>query len=159
MDINTKILIFYLSLNDSEKRQFLNTIGDNNFRRLSKSANLDSIKKQLNSLLDKYEIKTDETDFDIAIMQVVRLIVKMARSNVELAKYIEYISGENVSRPEKRSKYELQGMLLGALEEAPRDKLYKMKNELFNRISFSKSYQENQSNLDKWFSIILKGSR
>jgi hypothetical protein len=99
--------------------------------------------------------KISSDDYDIAIMQVVKHIVNASDSNLDLSKSIEDIIGKSVSRPEKRAKYELQGMLLAALMNASKDKLARIRNQFIHRIPKNTADERNRSNLDKWFSIIL----
>jgi len=87
-------------------------------------------------------------------MQLVRHIGRSAPSNVELARSIEGVISQTVSRPEKRSRYELQGMLLEALMSADREKLLRLRNEIMHGRILG-SNRTGDSNLDRWFSIIL----
>jgi hypothetical protein len=156
MNLSTRIFLFYIALNDTEKKAFKSIIGVNNFDRIRAQVDLSPIKNLVS------ETPTSATpqkasigeDYDIAIMQVVRHMVNTSESNIELAKSIEDIMGKSITRQPKRSKYELQGMLLEALINAPEDKLIRIRNKLANKIPKNK-HPDTQTNLDKWFSIIL----
>jgi hypothetical protein len=154
MNTPTKLFLFYLSLNDFEKQEFTNLVGINNLNKIKSRADLISIMDSINqtSHPDK---KISSDDYDIAIMQVVKHIVNASDSNLDLSKSIEDIIGKSVSRPEKRAKYELQGMLLAALMNASKDKLARIRNQFIHRIPKNTADERNRSNLDKWFSIIL----
>jgi len=156
MNLSTKVLLFYFILNDNEKREFKNLIGAKRFDKIWAQIDLSSLKSligQTTASTVSQKISASE-DYDIAIMQVVRHMVNTTESNIELAKSIEDITGKSITRQPKRSKYELQGMLLEALINAPNEKLIAIRNKLANKLSKSK-YQDTQTNLDKWFSIIL----
>jgi hypothetical protein len=156
MNLSTKIFLFYIALNDAERKTFKSIIGLNTFDRIRAQVDLSSIKNlisETSSFSTPQKTSLDE-DYDIAIMQVVRHMVNTSESNIELAKSIEEITGRSITRQPKRSKYELQGMLLGALINAPQEKLIRMRDKLTNRIPKNK-HPDTQTNLDKWFSIIL----
>lgn len=155
MNLPTKIFLFYAALDDNEKKGFKNTIGIQNFDRIWAQLELSSLKNLIdNRVAQETAQKITPEDYDIAIMQVVRHMVNTSESNIELAKSIEDITGKHITRQPKRSQYELQGMLLEALINAPKDKLIRMRNKLANKLPKNK-YQAGQTNLDKWFSIIL----
>lgn len=156
MNLSTRIFLFYIALNDSEKRAFKSIIGVNNFNRIRAQVDLSSIKNLIGETSTSAipEKSSVGEDYDIAIMQVVRHMVNTSESNIELAKSIEEIMGKSITRQPKRSKYELQGMLLEALINAPQDKLIRIRNKLANKIPKNK-HPDTQTNLDKWFSIIL----
>ncbi len=156
MNLSTRIFLFYIVLNDTEKKAFKSIIGVNNFERIRAQVDLSSIKNLISEpppSATPQKSSIDE-DYDIAIMQVVRHMVNTSDSNIELAKSIEEIMGKSITRQPKRSKYELQGMLLEALINAPQEKLIRIRNKLANKIQKNK-HPDTQTNLDKWFSIIL----
>jgi len=156
MNLSTRIFLFYIALNDAEKKAFKSIIGVNNFERIRAQVNLSSIKNLISEPpppTTPQKSSIDE-DYDIAIMQVVRHMVNTSESNIELAKSIEEIMGTSITRQPKRSKYELQGMLLEALINAPQEKLIRIRNKLANKIPKNK-HPDTQTNLNKWFSIIL----
>jgi len=156
MNLFTKIFLFYIALDDSEKKAFKGFIGANNFDKIWAQVDLSSI-KDLVSETKGYtnQPKTSmEEDYDIAIMQVVKHMVNTSESNIELANSIEDIMSKHITRKPKRSKYELQGMLLEALINAPKEKLTRIRDKLTNKLSKNK-HLDTQTSLDRWFSIIL----
>jgi hypothetical protein len=154
MNTQTKVFLFYLSLDEFEKSEFKNLIGSNNFNKLVSQIDVTAIMNSINRFqLPHRKIPSD--DYDIAIMQVVKHIANVSESNIELAKSVEDIIGRRISRPGKRSKYELQGMLLEALMSAPRERLVRIRNQLIHRPPKSVADERNKTNLDRWFSIIL----
>lgn len=156
MNLPTKIFLFYSALDENEKKGFKNLIGVQNFDRICAQLDLSSIRnliKETTTPTAPQETSTSE-DYDIAIMQVVRHIVNTSESNIELAKSIEDIMGKPITRQPKRSKYELQGMLLEALVNAPKEKLIRIRNRLASKLPRNK-HRDTQTNLDKWFSIIV----
>ena len=156
MNLSTRIFLFYITLNDAEKKAFRSIIGVNNFERIRAQVDLSLIQNLISRTPTSptpQKTSIDE-DYDIAIMQVVRHMVNTSESNIELAKSIEEIMDKSITRQPKRSKYELQGILLEALINAPQDKLIRIRNKLANKIPKNK-HPETQTNLDKWFSIIL----
>ncbi len=163
VSLETKIVLFYLSLDEMEKTKFLSLLNYENLRGNISKNELMRLKNQLNDIDNligskRFSSKPEQpasADFDIAVMQVVRYIVNMSESNLDLAKYIEEIFAQRISRPDKRSKYELQGMLLGALMDAPKQKLRDIKNKIMFKTAVNKGGRESKTNLDKWFSIIL----
>ena len=156
MNLSTRIFLFYIVLNDTEKKAFKSIIGVNNFERIRAQVDLSLIQNLISRTPTSptpQKTSIDE-DYDIAIMQVVRHMVNTSESNIELAKSIEEIMDKSITRQPKRSKYELQGILLEALINAPQDKLIRIRNKLANKIPNNR-HPEAQTNLDKWFSIIL----
>lgn len=156
MKIETKLMILYLGLNKSEKKKFESVIGRNIFEKIRSGADFKTLSNEMERLnLGGLGRSTKAEEFDIAVMQVVRHIVKYSTSNIELAEAIENISGKRITRPEKRSKAELQGILLEGLLNATDKSLVTMRNELINKVAYYDDREENGTNLDKWFSIIL----
>jgi hypothetical protein len=155
MKLQSRLFLFYLTLSDSDKNSFRSLFGPKLFDKLTSEENLLEINRDIAS---EYGAKglpdIKPIDYDIAIMQLVRHLVENAPSNIELATSIESIIGKSVSRPEKRSKYELQGKLLEALMNAPRDKIIRLRNELAHSQVIGRDSGKDSS-LDKWFSIIL----
>jgi hypothetical protein len=155
MKIQSKLLLFYLTLEENEKKYFRSLIGPKVFGKMVSAEGIAEINAGIaNAYGSAGLIENKPADYDIAIMQLVRHLVENAPSNIELAKSMEEIINKSVSRPEKRSKYELQGMLLEALMNAPREKLIKLRNELAHGNILGKDAGQDSS-LDKWFSIIL----
>jgi hypothetical protein len=166
MNIETKILMFYLSLSDLEKRKF-EDIFDYKLKKILVNADLHSIMNYLNSLshdrsnlyYDRSTLPPSEIDRDSAMMQIVRKIEDTTNSNASLARTIESLIGTKITRKEKRSKSELRGILIDGLMSAPRSQLLKIKNELIKKIQKTQVVPESESNLDKWFSIILENKQ
>jgi len=156
MKLESKLVVFYLGLNKSEKKKFQSIVGVRNFERICSKADFKEFNDEINKLnLPDSLRSTKGGDFDLAIMQVVRHIVESSSSNIEIAESIENISGKKITRPEKRSKTELQGILLEELLNAPKRKLVVMRDELLNKVAWDNKRKENGTNLDRWFSIIL----
>lgn len=155
MKIETKLLNFYLSLEEEDQVRFRSLLGPRVFNKIVSPVSLREATQSLRAMhFNDSSIASDREDYDIAIMQLVRHIVDSAPSNVELAKSIEGVSNEYVSRAAKRSKYELQGKLLEALMNADRSKLLMLRNEIMHG-RILETTKDSESNLDKWFSIIL----
>jgi hypothetical protein len=156
MTIETKVLLFYLSLGENEKAKFEKLLGPAILNKIFASADTQNLKSRILDMQPSADSNINRTEArDIAIMQLVRHIVTIASSNVQLAQTIESMVGKDIPRPEKRSKYELHGILLGELMEAPRSKLLQFRNELMHDISTAKDRSADKSNLQKWFSLIL----
>lgn len=155
MKLETKLLIFYLSLEEKEQISFRLLLGPKILDKITSTTHIEEATQLLNAAgTKKTKNKIDYETYDIAIMQLVRHIVASAPSNVYLANSIAEITNQKVSRPEKRSKYELQGMLLAALMNASRDDLLKLRNEIAHGTVLTTD-KVRESNLEKWFSIIL----
>ena len=156
MKLETKLLLFYLTMDDKEKSRFKSLIGPRAFEKMLSPISMDEVGSVFSRLgrPTKSIDRPAPLDFDIAIMQLVRHIVERAPSNIELANSIEEVVGHKVSRPEKRSKYELQGMLLEALMSAPKERLLNLRKQLAHGHILGKGVEQD-SNLDRWFSIIL----
>lgn len=159
MKLETKLLNFYLSLEEKDKVQFRSLLGPRILSKIVSPMSLDEAIQALNSLnSDASNVSLNREDYDLAIMQLVRHIVQSASSNTELAKTIEGVIDETVSRAEKRSKYELQGKLLESLMKADRNKLLILRNRIMH-MSMSDNKRDKDSSLDKWFSIILGNAK
>ncbi|MEN6375201.1 MAG: hypothetical protein ABFD75_10550 [Smithella sp.] len=155
MKLETKLLIFYLSLEEKEQINFRSLLGPRVIDKIISPTFLEEATLSLRAIAKKnVKIPLDFETYDIAVMQLVRHIVESSPSNVELAKSITEITNQKVTRPEKRSNYELQGMLLAALMNASRDDLLKLRNEIMQGKLLATN-KESESNLEKWFSIIL----
>ena len=155
MKLETKLLNFYLSLDVKDQVRFRSLLGPKVLDKIVSPMSLEEAMQSLRAInRDNSNVSSDREDYDIAIMQLVRYIVESAPSNVELAKSIEGVINETVSRAAKRSKYELQGKLLEALMNAGRDKLLMLRNEIMHGRILATT-RDSESNLDKWFSIIL----
>ncbi len=157
MKFETKLLLFYFGLNKSEKNKLVFLIGRDKFERIFKQADLTGLRDQMMHMSPNVFLRSSKKEqYDIAIMQVVRHVGDLSSSNLDLAESIHHISGRKITRPEKRSKPELQGILLDELIKAPRAKLIEMRNELINKIASDKEYREEGTSLERWFSIILE---
>jgi len=155
MKLETKLLMFYLSLEEKEQIKFRSLLGPKVLDKIISPIYVEEATLSLNAMTkNNVKVPLDVETYDIAVMQLVRHIVESAPSNIELAKSITEITNQKVTRPEKRSNYELQGMLLAALMNASKAVLLKLRNEILHG-NLLATNKESESNLEKWFSIIL----
>ncbi|MGD0022317.1 MAG: hypothetical protein ABSC54_08450 [Smithellaceae bacterium] len=159
MKLETKLLNFYLGLEERDRVRFRSLLGPTVFRKIVSPMSMEEAVQSLHAIdRENPNISSNRENYDIAIMQLVRHLVKSAPSNVELARSIEGVIDETVSRAAKRSKYELQGKLLEALMKADRNKLLMLRNKIMNTRMLART-TDSESNLEKWFSIILGDAR
>lgn len=160
MKFEAKLLFFYLSLDEREQVRFRSLLGPKIIDTITSSNYLREAIQSMENVAHA-PIKNTSSwdnnfieDYDIAVMQLVRYIGQSAPSNIELAESVSKVIGKHISRAGKRSRYELQGMLLEALMNAKRDTLINLRNEMIHG-NILGSHGREDSNLDRWFSIIL----
>ncbi|MHB8108646.1 MAG: hypothetical protein ACYDHW_01280 [Syntrophorhabdaceae bacterium] len=166
MKIERKLLFFYLNLDEDEQVRFRSLLGPKIIRMITAPSLLNEALQSMEMVTSDINIHSSSRrerrdygeDYDIAVMQLVRHIGQSAPSNVELARSVGAVIGQVISRPEKRSRYEMQGMLLEALMNADRDKLLKLRTEMMHGLILG-SHTTKRSDLDRWFSIILGNMR
>jgi len=158
MNIQSKFLLFYIALSASERQKLQILIGPSLLYSIASQSDIsEAIEQSLEELGTTISRKSAQTsEVDAALIQIVRHIIRMSESNLQMSKAIEGITGRLISRPEKRSQYELKGLLLEALLGASSEEMRSIRNHLVHRQSGSKKPSPERSNLERWFNIILE---
>ena len=160
MNLEKKLLLFYLGLDNFERKNFKSYVSPRKFEQLfatihELSSDIDSLGAPRGS---SKNIKNQEKD--LALMQIMKYLINSNKSNVDFAEAIQDLTNEKVSRPEKRGRYELKGMLLEYLLTAKNEDLMSIRNALVHLDRKEKESTTNvDTNLEKWFNIILANTK